>query len=225
MGFFKNIGKTISNVVKNPVKAISQGDFLTGVGVQHGGIVGGMLANKLQKSLQAPLPQQQYFGEPREIQDKLINNQMSAADKYSKSLADQVNSEVGVERAALEPQVQQAQRDARGSANSRGMLFSGRRIKAEGDIANEATGRLADARSNAIQKALNLEQSMYAQPLQSRANIAETNMNQQGLLDKYKQETQAKQAQLMAGGMGLIGQGLGQGIANKRAGYSFGYNG
>lgn len=212
----------LSSIIKNPVKQLVKGDLIPGLAGQSPlGFIGSAGAKSIKDKLTAPLPEVPYFGEPRAIQDKLIGNQLSAADEYSRSIPQTLNSEMSLERSRIGDELNQAQRQARGSANSRGMLFSGQRMAQEGNLAGQASSQLADARAKAIQRVLGQQQSMYAQPLQSRANIAETNMQQRGLLDKYKQETDQMRTGLISAGLGNVGAGIGQGLGNMNEGYNF----
>lgn len=199
---------------KDPLKNIVRGDFAFGAIDPFG------LRHKLNPN-NIKIPGMPNFTEPKAQHKALIDNQLSAADQYSKNLGQQLESEVGLERERIGNELDVARRDIRGGANSRGMLFSGQRMAQEGGAANEAAQQLADARGSAIRRMVGQEQAMYAQPLRSRANVAETQMEQQGLLDKYRRETDQARNQTMAAGMGLIGEGAGKGFANIKAGKSF----
>jgi len=219
---------SLSQVVRDPIGHLLRGDGITALGAAAipgfgGALVGGLGTHLLKepvKNMISPpkLPGVPYHAEPRAQQNALINNQLSAADKYRQNLGNAINEETAASRAGIQGELQSATRDLRGRSNASGMLFSGRRMAGEGGLANQASQRLAQARSGAIQKMLGQEQAMYAQPLRSRANIAETNMDQQGLLDKYRRETDSQRTQLMTTGMGYLGQGIGQYYGDKNKG-------
>lgn len=209
---------SLKSAIKNPVKQLFKSDLLPiHTSISPLGFAGGAAVKHFKDKITQPLPEVPYFAEPRQIQDKLVSNQMSAADEYAKNLPQAINSEVGVERARIGEELNQAQRQARGSANARGMLFSGQRMAHEGALANEASSQVANARAKAIQRTLGQSQAMYAQPLQSRANIAETNMQQKGLLDNYKRETDQMRTNILNAGMQNVGAGIGMGLANGSA--------
>ena len=218
MGFKIKVPR-IKDVIKNPIKALPFAPLWAGAG--SGGIVSSLIGKKISDAYSQKLPEVPYYAEPRQAQEALVKGQLGAAEKFSAGLGDRLRGEMESERLGLADEVGEAQRQARAGASARGMLYSGQRMKAEGDIANEAANRLAQARSQAIQRAMGQEQAMFAQPLQSRANIAETAMNQQGLLDRYKQETDAQRTKLLQGGMASIGEGIGTGLGNVASGKRF----
>lgn len=142
--------------------------------------------------------------------DSILSNQLRGADQFSQNLPQYIDQETAQMRGQLASQLAGAQRQARGSANARGMLYSGQRMKQEGDLANQASQQLSQARAEAIRRALGQEQALYAQPVMSRANIAETSMQQQGLLDKYKQDTMRNRQNIVNTGADFIGEGVGK---------------
>jgi len=244
MGFFssviknpvKTITSTVGNFVKNPIKSTTNSlnqtvsDIKSNpiknvlapyIGMSSGGILGAVAADKLVKAYQQDLPNVNIDTNARNLQGNLIKGQLGAADEYSQNLGQNINEEADAARSVIGSQLNDANRATRSAANARGMLFSGRRMAEEGRNAADAAGRLADARSEIIRRATGQEQAFYAQPLRSQANVAEANTQQQGLLDQYRQQTDAQKNALVSGGMGLIGQGLGQGLANKRANLPF----
>jgi len=211
---------TVKQIFKDPVKSLAQ-VLPYAIAIGPGGLVASNVVKKFTDQATAKLPDVPYFAEPRQAQEALVKGQLGAAEKFSAGLGDRLRGEMESERLGLADEVGEAQRQARAGASARGMLYSGQRMKAEGDIANEAANRLAQARSQAIQRAMGQEQAMFAQPLQSRANIAETAMNQQGLLDRYKQETESQRARLLQAGMASVGTGLGEGLGNLASGKRF----
>ena len=218
----------LSDVVKNPVQTLLRGDLLpaaAGVAtLPFGGVPGAIVASQLARpamnstvgKLVAPAPSAQTFSqEPRDLQDRLIKGQLSAADQYSQGLPNSINEETAAKRAEINDELQSQLRSERASSNAHGMLFSGRRLANEGGLANDASKNLANARASAIQNMMQREQAMYAQPLASRANVLEANTQQQGILDRARQQTEAAKTANMQQGLGLLGQGAGMYAANK----------
>lgn len=225
----KKAKKTVKKVVKAAAtpyvmaaqggKALLKGDIkgaanaaILGGTAQVGGILGATAANKYNDAMNAPLPEVNINQDIRAKQDSLIGNQLKNYQDFD--LDNYVRGEADLYRNRLAQTVANQQKQVAGGANSRGMLFSGQRMKAQGDVAQGAERDYQAYGNNLIQDALQKRMQMAADPLMAKANIGIANQKQaQGLQDIRNRQSQA-QGQLMQAGMGAIGEGMGTGLHN-----------
>ncbi len=149
------------------------------------------------------------------LQHQIIQNQMNEADKYTQNLGSNINSEVDAARRQLQQKLTGAQANVRGNANARGMFQSGRRVKQEGDLLNQAGGELADARGNIVNKAVKTSQDMYARPLGGGINNNVKALQAQQESDAIQNNYNRERAGVISGGAGLIGGGVGSYYGSK----------
>lgn len=145
----------------------------------------------------------------KNFQRQIIKNQMAEADKYTQNLGNNINEEVDAARRQLQQKLTGGLADVRGNANARGMFQSGRRVKAENDLANQAGGELADARGNIINKATKMSQDLYAKPLGQGINNNVKALQAQQDSDAIQNNYNRERAGVISGGAGLIGGGIG----------------
>jgi hypothetical protein len=135
--------------------------------------------------------------------------QLQEADKFSANLPQYIQSQQSQARQQIGQSLEKAQRDFRANENSRGMLFSGRRLKKEAEAAGEANSELQGARQKIVQSALDQQQQLYERPLGSALGQQKAQANQAGLLQQLKDGSNQQNAALFGAGAGLIGQGIG----------------
>ena len=217
----KKFVKRAAAPVVNTVKAIGQGDLkgaaknaaiaMTGTGSL--GAAAPAAITKYQEVMNAPLPGINYNQNIRDQQSGLINNQLSNYQSFNPE--DYIQTQAGAYRRRLAEQVSQGQQGARANANARGMLFSGQRIKQEGDIARAGAQDYNQFAGNLISDTLQRQQALASDPLMAQANLNLANQQQSSALDRIKQQQQAARTGLMTAGFGAIGEGLGSGLGDR----------
>lgn len=153
---------------------------------------------------------------PMIIQLRGVASQEDAADTYSKQVPDLINQEVGQARSQLATQLAQGRRSLKGAENARGMLFSGRRIKGEGDLAADAAGQLAQVRGETIRKVLGQEQELHAKPVAARLGVSAAEAEQRGALEQMKQGLQSQRQGYLNQGIGTAAYGAGSLYGGKK---------
>ncbi len=141
---------------------------------------------------------------------KLEKQQLAAADEFTGNLDNRIGQEVSAARQQLSNNLVNNQRSLRGQATGSGMLFSGRRQKYEGELANEAGGQLAQARGDVVNRLTTQAQQMYTKPIGSKITDQLNGLRQQAGLGQIQNNINQSSAATTSSGMGLIGQGLGR---------------
>lgn len=145
----------------------------------------------------------------------LTDNQLRNADEFKNNLPQYVAEETGNLRKSLAHQLAETRGQIRANENARGMLHSGRRQSSEGKAQNQASAQYAQGAGQIIQSADKASASMAANPLRSKANLAEAQSQQNQFLQSA-QEARNQAAQNMMGSyMGMIGSGVGQYLGNR----------
>ncbi len=147
--------------------------------------------------------------------ERAAAGQEQAADDYSANVPKAINEEVGQVRSQLAGQLATGRRSLKSAENARGMLFSGRRIKGEGEMAAEAGGKLAQARGDTIKKVLGQEQELHYKPIATRAGLSAGEAEQRGLLQGVQDRLKSQRGEYMQSGLGTIGQGVGSYLGRK----------
>lgn len=239
----KRFGNTISHAAHNIGSGIRQGDIaqvsrdLTdptgglrdiGHGIDSGNYrqvwqgfnetagpdVGGEYVRPYMTKHQAPQPSNHYA----QLQQQLIRNQLLNAKNFD--INDYVTGEAGALRRQLAQDVAMGRRNVKAEANARGMLNSGQRLFNEGTVARTGEEAYQSGTNDMLRGATQLQQTLNLNPAMSAANLKMALQRQQQALDQIELAKQNARAQLFAGSMGMVGQGLGTMAANNYAGYS-----
>jgi len=142
-------------------------------------------------------------------QKTLQQNQLSAADDFRRNLPTYVQQEAGALKKSLSSQLAEARGTIKANENARGMLYSGRRQKSEGEAANRAQSAYTQGVGDIASGAEKAAQSMAVNPLKSAANLSEAQSQySQGVQQARDRATQGLMSN-QAGYMGLIGQAAG----------------
>jgi len=148
---------------------------------------------------------------------ELIDSRIKAADEFQAKLPQYIADQTGAARSQIGQELKNTTRDIRGSANSRGMLFSGARMGQEGAASNEASSQLASMRGNIIRSALDQANQMYTDPLLAKSNQRNAALRGQQGIQAMQQQYQGQQQAGLNSGMGLIGQGLGSYLGQQQS--------
>jgi len=145
--------------------------------------------------------------------DAIKKNQVDAynafdPDKYIKNNSD-------IYRRNLADQVVGARKQVQGADNSRGMLFSGHRQMAEGQIGNQADSNFQQYQQQLVQDALSKKQQLAANPLSQAANASSADLLRLEQTQALQNQLNSQNSQFVGSGLGLIGQGIGTYYGNK----------
>jgi hypothetical protein len=154
--------------------------------------------------------------EAEEARQRLQQQQLGVADAFSKNLGANIEAETSLARRALQNQLGQQQKGLRSQMSGRGLLFSGRRLKGEGELAGGASQSLAEARQNIMRQMMGTEQALRQKAVGSASDFESTqqqhNAALQGIRNQYNQAMQQNFNQML----GNIGSGVGTYFANRQ---------
>lgn len=151
--------------------------------------------------------------------NKIKQNQVNAYNAFDVDNYVKQNSDIY--RRNLADQFMQGKKQIQGNENARGMLFSGHRQNAEGQLGAQTDATFRQYQQDIVKDALAKKQQLAADPLAGIANSSSQD------LDRYMQNQELQnglsdyRSQLLNSGVGLIGKGIGN-IAGSRTGSTSG---
>lgn len=148
-------------------------------------------------------------------QKSIMDNQLRSADEFKANLPQYVSEESGQLRKSLAQQLAETRGQIKANENARGMLFSGRRQASEGKAADQTSQAYNQGVGGIISAATNASQSMAANPLKSKANLAEAQSQQNQFLQSVSDAKNQAAQGLMGSGIGLIGSGIGSYLGSR----------
>lgn len=142
-------------------------------------------------------------------QQTLLQNQLKTADEFRRNLPQYISEEAGTLKKSLASQLAEARGQIKANENARGMLYSGRRQKSEGQAGLRAQAAYTQGVGDISSAAEKASSAMAANPLKSQANLQEAQQAQNQYLADAARARQSAAQNLQAGYMGMIGQGIG----------------
>lgn len=157
--------------------------------------------------------QNYYTNTSRSIADQqnktLLTNQLKTADEFRRNLPQYISEEAGALKKSLSAQLAEARGQIKANENARGMLYSGRRQKSEGQAGLQAQSAYTQGVGDISSAAEKASSAMAANPLKSQANLAEAQQAQNQYLQDAARARKNAAQNLQAGYMGMVGQGVG----------------
>ncbi len=148
-------------------------------------------------------------------QEKLSQGEMMNASNIDRTLPAYIQAQAGDLRKQIAQDLSGARKNIAANANSRGMLFSGQRMRQEGDAQNMAQQQYSQGVGNIIRDAQDRAMQVAYNAAMPKLNMQEAATMQQNQMNSINQGLQQQRAQLMQGGLGMIGEGLGTAFANR----------
>lgn len=148
-------------------------------------------------------------------QQTLLQNQLKTADEFRRNLPQYISEEAGTLKKSLASQLAEARGQIKANENARGMLYSGRRQKSEGQAGLRAQAAYTQGVGDISSAAEKASSAMAANPLKSQANLQEAQQAQNQYLADSARARQSAAQNLQAGYMGMIGQGIGSYYGSK----------
>lgn len=142
-------------------------------------------------------------------QQTLLTNQLRTADEFRRNLPQYISEEAGALKKSLSAQLAEARGQIKANENARGMLYSGRRQKSEGQAGLQAQSAYTQGVGDISSAAEKASSAMAANPLKSQANLAEAQQAQNQYLQDAARARKNAAQNLQAGYMGMVGQGVG----------------
>lgn len=139
----------------------------------------------------------------------LLTNQLKTADEFRRNLPQYISEEAGALKKSLSAQLAEARGQIKANENARGMLYSGRRQKSEGQAGLQAQSAYTQGVGDISSAAEKASTAMAANPLKSQANLAEAQQAQNQYLQDAARARKNAAQNLQAGYMGMVGQGVG----------------
>lgn len=151
---------------------------------------------------------------PVRAQQAATRSAIEGASRFQENLPQYIAQEASSLRKGISQRLADTTGQIRGGANSRGMLFSGRRMADEGK-ANQAAGAdYAAGLGGIVSGANEMALGMAADPLASMANINEARSGADSYLARAKEARDSATNALRNNYIGMIGGGLGEGLGN-----------
>lgn len=219
MGSVKKVTNSIKKTISDPARLVG-----TYAGYAMGGGLPGMAAgNAAGKyiSTDIPKPDLSTLEGQQQLQAQLVGNQLQAAEDFNKNLPAYIEQEYASRAAPVEDQFKSGRTNLMASLSGRGMLSSGNAIKQRANLEANKAQTLGGLRAETIQDATQRAQAYRIDPLSSLANANEQKTNFAGNLDALKRQSDQNRQALIGQGLGMIGSGVGQGIANRTNGRLF----
>ena len=141
--------------------------------------------------------------------------QLSAADEYASKIPELIGQETELARREIGEQLADQQRQLRGNMSSRGLLYSGQRLKNEAGLAGSASQNLAQRRADTIRAINQTSQDLYNRPLGSVANVMETGAQHQNAMQDIRNRYNQAMSQQSQALMGGLGEGFGRYLGNR----------
>lgn len=147
---------------------------------------------------------------PGKIQQSITRSGLENASRFQENLPQYIAQEASHLRKGISQKLADTTGQIRGGANSRGMLFSGRRMADEGKAAQMAGAEYAAGLGGIVSGANEQALGMMADPLASMANINESRDAASSYLDRASQARNDATNALRNNYIGMIGSGIGE---------------
>jgi len=213
VGSVKKITNSVKKTISDPARLVG-----TYAGYAMGGGLPGMAAgNAVGKyiSTDIPAPDLSTLEGQQALQAQLVGNQLQAAEDFNKNLPAYIEQEYASRAAPLEDQFKANRTNLMASLSGRGMLSSGNALKQRANLEANKAQTLGGLRAETVQDATQRAQAYRVDPLSSLANANEQKTSFANNLDALKRDSDKNRQALMGESLGMIGSGVGQGIANR----------
>lgn len=132
------------------------------------------------------------------------------AEDFRGNLPGYVEGEVGALRKSLSAQLAETRGAIKQQENARGMLYSGRRQKREGEAQNMAAQTFAEGAGDIAKGAEQQSQELFGRASAIKSGQASAQAGAQGIIDRAKEARQSATNALSQDFSSLLGQGIGE---------------
>lgn len=149
-------------------------------------------------------------------QNQATERAFSQAEQYRQGMGESIQGEVGELRKSLSAQLAETRGQVKQQENTRGMLYSGRRQKREGEAQNLAAKTFSEGAADIAKGAMQTEQDLFGRASALKSGQVSAMQNANAIVDRAREARQAASQAMGSQFSNLLGQGIGSAAGKYR---------